>query len=69
MFSCTPGKDSQRCLEHKNRCTNGDRHYNDSSEQGFSDKRLVTELFLHSDLRLGVRSFGKNVDVAISKSG
>ena len=67
MLSCTPGKERQRCVENKNRCTNRDGHCNDSSKQGFSDERLVTEVFMHSDLRLGVRSFGKHVDVAISK--
>ena len=69
MLSCTPTKERQRYVEFKNRCTNGDGHCNDSSEQGSSDERLVTEDFIHSDSKLGVRSSGRNVDVAIPKSG
>jgi hypothetical protein len=53
MLSCTPDKERQKCVEHKNRCTNGDRHCNDRSERGSSDEWLVTEDFMHSDKTLG----------------
>ena len=69
MLSCTPGKERQRWVEHENRCTNGDRHCNDSSEQRFSDERLVPENFMHSVSILGMRSFGRHVDVPIPNQG
>ena len=53
ILSCTPGKERQRGVEHKNHCTDGDRHCNDGSEQGSSNERVVAEGFMHSHSKLG----------------
>lgn len=63
VFYMLESRNVRRCF-----LGHGDRHCNHSSEWGSSDERLVTGFYAFG-FKIGVRYFGRHVDVATPECG